>query len=101
MLSSSCTSFCTSEKERPSTWRKHTEPDPVGLNPAPASSVIAADGSANRSSNLGWTGFGLASRGSWQPPRAPPLAPLAALPAELLLHLCEPGQAALEARVGG
>ena len=40
----------------PSTERKQTEPEPVGVNPVAAWSWIAADGSANRSSSFGWTG---------------------------------------------
>src|SRR5689334_23327723 len=87
-----------SEKDRPSTGRKHTEPDPVGLNPAPASSVTAADGSANRSSSLGWTGLVRPSSVSRKPTRAPSLT---GRPVELGLHLVEFLQAALEARVGG
>src|ERR1700683_4668754 len=94
--SSSVTSFCTSEKDRPSTGRKHTEPEPVGLNPAPASSVMAAEGSANRSSSLGWTGLVRPSSVSRKPTRA-----LSGVPAELLLHLVELGQPALQARVRG
>src|SRR5262249_54246143 len=67
MLSRSCTSFCTSAKDRPSTGRKQTEPEPVGLNPAAASRVTAAEGSANRSSSLGWTGLVRPSRVSRKP----------------------------------
>src|SRR5437764_8937542 len=91
-----------SEKDRPSTGRKHTEPDPVGLNPAAASSVTAADGSANRSSSLGWTGLVRPSNVSRKPTSAPSYTGSSAGgPAELLLHLVELGQAALQARVGG
>src|SRR5579862_2903997 len=93
----SVTSFCTSAKDRPSTGRKQTEPDPVGVKPAPASSVIAADGSANRSSSLGWTGLVRPSRVSRNPTTVLP----GPGPAELLLDLVEFGQPALERRVGG
>src|ERR1700689_1291121 len=95
-LSRSVTSFCTSAKDLPSTGRKQTEPEPVGLKPAPASSVTAADGSANRSSSLGWTGLVRPSRVSRKPTGALPGGP-----AELLLDLVELGQPALKRRVGG
>ena len=70
------------------------EPDPVGLNPAPASSVTAAEGNANRSSSLGWTGLVPLSSVSRKPTSSLP-----GRPAELLLHLVQLGQPALEARV--
>src|SRR5215469_5149527 len=95
MSSRSSTSFCTSEKDRPSTGRKQTEPEPVGLNVLPASSVIAADGSANRSSSLGWTGLVRPSRLSRKPTSLPCGF------AELALDLVQLLEPALEAGVGG
>ena len=67
MASRSRTSFSMSWNARPSAARKHTEPTPDGTSPEAASSVIAADGSANSASRLGWTGLVRPSRVSRNP----------------------------------
>src|SRR5512142_25666 len=61
---------------------------------------MAAEGSANRSSSLGWTGLVRPSSVSRNPTRAL-LAFRAGDLAELLLDLVELSQPALEARMGG
>src|SRR3954471_3336255 len=59
-LSASSSSLICSRspaKPPPSAGFTHTDPTPVGLSPMPASSVIAADGSAKSSSRSGFTGL--------------------------------------------
>src|SRR5579872_1921938 len=92
MPSRARTSVSMSLKARPSAARKHTEPVPVAVRSVAASSVIAADGSANRASRFGGTGFVRPSSASRNPTWL-------AGRAELLGDLVQLGQPLLQARV--
>src|SRR5262252_7174693 len=93
MLSSSRTSFSMSLNARPSAARKHTEPVPVGTRPIAASRVMAAVGTAKRSSSFGWAGL--------VRPNSVSRSPTGYLPRELLGDLGQLLEPPLQRRVRG
>src|SRR5580693_6596364 len=94
MDSSSRTSDSMSLNALPSAARKQTEPMPVGTRFIPASSVIAAVGSSNSWSRLGWAGLVRPSSVSRKPTGS-------GLLAQLLGDLGQLAQPPVQRRVGG